>query len=101
MLLRRKVKLAQTQETFDEQVDMFLAREGFELTQDNRAMFASAIQHSDSADDTFDPKYIACQMRKAVAQRLAFYVIYPSKRPKAPSGPEEAKAVNGEVAQEA
>lgn len=81
MFRAKTITLAQTQEAFDAQVDAFLVSEGFELTQENRAMFAAAIQHSDSNEDSFDPKAIGKMMRKAVATRLAFYVIHPKHRP--------------------
>jgi hypothetical protein len=99
----KTITLAQTQEAFDAQVDEFLVSEGFEVNQENRAMFAAAIQHSDSNEDSFNPKAIGKMMRKAVATRLAFYVIHPSKRPQpvAPSEPEATSESHSKVESQA
>src|ERR1700687_1093365 len=82
LLPRPQVKLAQTQEEFDAQADAFLAENGFPLDADHRALFGSFIQHSDDSEDSFDPTLMRKRIRKAIATRLAFYLIKPDQRPK-------------------
>lgn len=80
-MLFRRVKLPQTQEAFDKLTDDVLLSQGFDLTPEYRKLFAAFIQHAPEHDDTFDPKIIAKKIRKQKANELAFYVMYPEKRP--------------------
>ena len=93
-LLKRKVKLATTQEAFDKQADEFLKKYGFEATEETRAMFGALVQHSDDKEDWFDPELAARQIRKAFATRCAFYLIYPDKRPKKEEASSEQATVS-------
>lgn len=81
-MLRRK--LPTSQEGMDALCDAFLAKNGFEVNDEMRALFGSYVQHSDERDDTFSPKALAKCIRKALANQCAFYLIHPSRRAKAP-----------------
>lgn len=78
----RKTKLAQNQSDFDAQAKAFLTASNIEVTPDTLALFAAAIQQSDQGEDSFEPKSTAKRIRKAIATRLAYYLIHPDKRPK-------------------
>ena len=80
-LLKRRVKLAQTQEELDVQIDGFLESNQFPLTQEYRHLAGVFIQHLGDTEDSFDPVDLAKRIRAARAKQLAFYVIHPEKRP--------------------
>lgn len=84
-LLKRRSKrlpLEQTQAGIDKQCDDFLAKYGFPLDDEFRAMFGQLIQHLPDSEDDYDPELMARRIRKAVATRFAFYLIQPQRRPK-------------------
>lgn len=96
MFRKTQVKLAQTQPEFDAQATAFLEENDIEVSADTLALFGAAIQHSDQSVDTFVPSEVAAKIRKAIASRLAFYLIHPDKRPK----PAEETLAAGEHANE-
>lgn len=85
-MFQLRTKLANSQEGFEAQVESFLKKYKFPLTDEYRKLFAASIQLSDQSEDSFDGKAIAKAIRKAKVSEYAFYVIHPEKRPK----PEEA-----------
>lgn len=83
MLKRNKtIKLAQTLEGLTKQAEDFLQSNGFEVTDDNKKLFAAFVQHSPPDQDSVDPLLVARMMRKAKANELAFYMMHPDKAPK-------------------
>lgn len=81
-MLQRKVKLPQSQAEFDLLIEAFLVSNGFPNNRAYQNAVASMIQHLPNDQDYFYPKTMAAQMRRAKAGELAFYLIYPDKRPK-------------------
>lgn len=81
-MFNKRTPLAQTQSEFEQQAVDFLQDNGIDVAPGTLALFAAAIQHGDQAEDTFEPKKVAKAIRKAIATRLAFYLIHPEKKPK-------------------
>jgi hypothetical protein len=101
-MLSRKVKLAQSQSEFDAQISAFLVENGFPDAPAYQRAAASMIQMLPDQQDFFYPKKLAAQMRRAKANELAFYLIYPDKRPKDPTSEENGTPeANGNLEQEA
>lgn len=90
MLKRNKtIKLAQTLSGLHLQAEQFLEEAGFDVTDDNKKLFAAFVQHCPPDQDSIDPDLVARMMRKAKANELAFYIMHPDKAPKEDSdGPE-------------
>ena len=80
-LLKRKIKLAQTDEAFQAQAEKFLIDNGFEVNDNFKALFGSFVQMLSQHEDEFDPEFVAKSIRKAIANEFAFYLIHPNKRP--------------------
>jgi hypothetical protein len=78
----KQIKIAQTLEGFASQAESFLSSQGFEVSEDNKKLFAAFIQHTPQDQDSFDPDLLARMMRKAKANELAFYLMHPDKAPK-------------------
>ena len=78
----KQIKIAQTLEEFSSQAESFLVSQGFEVSEDNKKLFAAFIQHTPQDQDSFDPNLLARMMRKAKANELAFYLMHPDKAPK-------------------
>lgn len=93
----QQTKLPLKQADFDAMADAFLVEHGFEVDAKHRALFGAFIQHSPEDSDSFAPLLLARRIRKQLANELAFYLIYPDKRPKpqAASGSEESKKADG------
>ena len=78
----KQIKIAQTLEGLSAQAESFLTSQGFEVSNDNKKLFAAFIQHTPQDQDSFDPDLLARMMRKAKANELAFYIMHPDKAPK-------------------
>lgn len=89
----KRIALPQTQVDMDQLAVDFLQENNFPITPDMLALFGSFVAHSDSTEDTFDPKQVAKMIRKQIANGLVFYLVHPQKRPEAQSTSAEAVAV--------
>lgn len=78
-MFRKRVKLPQTQESFNACASKFLLENGFEDTNYYHRIFATFIQHLPDDTDSFDSKKMARMIRKYKAQGFAFYLIHPDK----------------------
>lgn len=78
----KRIKFAQDQASFDAQAREFLETNGFPVDGAHEKLFGAFVQHSDEREDSFDPVSLAKAMRKQKANELAFYLMYPEKRPK-------------------
>jgi hypothetical protein len=84
-----KRKLPQTQEAMDKEADKFLLSNGFPSDFEYTRMFGMCVQGLPEKQDWYDPKLFARQIRKAVANELAFYLIKPERRSKKDETPNE------------
>lgn len=94
-MFKHKVKLAETQEAFEAQAEWFLSKHGLPTDQETKGMYASFVQCSDQNSNYIDSKLVASQVRKQLANKFAFYMMHPDKKPK-----NESKDITAAVVQE-
>jgi len=73
------IKVSQTAEGVNEQIDSFLAANGFENTLDLKELAAGLLQHDSSMKDTFDTEELAAAMRKMIHNQHLFNIIQDMK----------------------